>query len=297
MYEIVAREDLSDLTYLLEVKHPLLAQAAQPGQFVIVVSHELGERIPLTIADFDRKRGTITLVIQAVGKTTREMQQRCQEGTALYALVGPMGLPSHIADAEKVVGALGIMGEKIDISTIVDAFSALLGRVSRNRLGNIMARARMTLLYDRSVIHRALVLGTSNKTELLLGYGTLHGDLASAINPLGDLYKTQVRALAAHLKVPLSIRRKPPSADLWPDQSDEGEFGFSYDEADRLLALLIDARVSRKTAIAAGYKATLVDRVTRLVVRSQFKRRLPVIAKVSTRSVGWDFRYPRDWRS
>ena len=205
--------------------------------------------------------------------------------------------PDSAADAEKVVGALGIMGEKIDISTIVDAFSALLGRVSRNRLGNIMARARMTLLYDRSVIHRALVLGTSNKTELLLGYGTLHGDLASAINPLGDLYKTQVRALAAHLKVPLSIRRKPPSADLWPDQSDEGEFGFSYDEADRLLALLIDARVSRKTAIAAGYKATLVDRVTRLVVRSQFKRRLPVIAKVSTRSVGWDFRYPRDWRS
>lgn len=205
--------------------------------------------------------------------------------------------PDSAADAEKVVGALGIMGEKIDISTIVDAFSALLGRVSRNRLGNIMARARMTLLYDRSVIHRALVLGTSNKTELMLGYGTLHGDLASAINPLGDLYKTQVRALATHLKVPLSIRRKPPSADLWPDQSDEGEFGFSYDEADRLLALLIDARVSRKTAIAAGYKATLVDRVTRLVVRSQFKRRLPVIAKVSTRSVGWDFRYPRDWRS
>ena len=205
--------------------------------------------------------------------------------------------PDSAADAEKVVGALGIMGEKIDISTIVDAFSALLGRVSRNRLGNIMARARMTLLYDRSVIHRALVLGTSNKTELMLGYGTLHGDLASAINPLGDLYKTQVRALAAHLKVPLSIRRKPPSADLWPDQSDEGEFGFSYDEADRLLALLIDARVSRKTALAAGYKATLVDRVTRLVVRSQFKRRLPVIAKVSTRSVGWDFRYPRDWRS
>ena len=205
--------------------------------------------------------------------------------------------PDSAADAEKVVGALGIMGEKIDISTIVDAFSALLGRVSRNRLGNIMARARMTLLYDRSVIHRALVLGTSNKTELLLGYGTLHGDLASAINPLGDLYKTQVRALAAHLKVPLSIRRKPPSADLWPDQSDEGEFGFSYDEADRLLALLIDARVSRATAIAAGYKATLVDRVTRLVVRSHFKRRLPVIAKVSTRSVGWDFRYPRDWRS
>jgi NAD+ synthase len=205
--------------------------------------------------------------------------------------------PDSAADAEKVVGALGIVGEKIDISPIVDAYSKLLGRISRNRLGNIMARARMSLLYDRSVEHRALVLGTSNKTELMLGYGTLHGDLASAVNPLGDLYKTQVRALATHLKVPLSIRRKPPSADLWPDQSDEGELGFSYDEADRLLALLIDARVSRATAIAAGFKASMVDRVTRLVIGSQFKRRLPVIAKVSTRSVGWDFRYPRDWRS
>jgi len=204
--------------------------------------------------------------------------------------------PDSAADAEKVVGALGFVGEKIDISPIVDAFSAQLGRVSRNRLGNIMARARMTLLYDRSVVHRAVVLGTSNKTERLLGYGTLHGDLASAINPLGDLYKTQVRALAAHLKVPLAIRRKPPSADLWPDQSDEGELGFSYDEVDRLLALLVDARVSRTTAVNSGFKASLVDRVTRKVIGSRFKRRLPVIAKVSTGSLGWDSRFPRDWR-
>ena len=111
MYEIVAREDLSDVTYLLEVKHPRLAQVAQPGQFVIVLSHELGERIPLTIADFDREKGTITLVVQAVGKTTREMQLSCQEGTKLYAVVGPMGLPTHISDAEKVVcvgGGLGV---------------------------------------------------------------------------------------------------------------------------------------------------------------------------------------------
>jgi NAD(P)H-flavin reductase len=111
MYEIVAREDLSDLTYLLEVKHPRLAAAARPGQFVIVLSHELGERIPLTIADFDRKRGTITLVVQAVGKTTREMQLNCQKGSKLFALVGPMGLPTQISDAQKVVcvgGGLGV---------------------------------------------------------------------------------------------------------------------------------------------------------------------------------------------
>ncbi|MDH3492970.1 MAG: sulfide/dihydroorotate dehydrogenase-like FAD/NAD-binding protein [Acidobacteriota bacterium] len=110
-FEIVAREDYSDVTFLLEVRHPLMARAARPGQFVIVMSHAEGERIPLTIADFDREKGTISLVIQAVGKTTMEMQQSCQLGTSLYGLVGPMGEPSHSGDAKKVVcvgGGLGV---------------------------------------------------------------------------------------------------------------------------------------------------------------------------------------------
>jgi NAD(P)H-flavin reductase len=110
-YEIVKREDFSEVTYLLEVRHPLMAKAARPGQFVIVMSQERGERIPLTIADYDRERGTITLVIQAVGKTTKEMQQNCLAGTKLHALVGPMGLPSHTGDAKKIVcvgGGLGV---------------------------------------------------------------------------------------------------------------------------------------------------------------------------------------------
>jgi NAD(P)H-flavin reductase len=110
-FEIVAREDFSDVTYLLEIRHPQLAKAARPGQFVIVMPHEHGERIPLTIADFDRDKGTITLVIQAVGKTTREMQRDCRVGTRLFALVGPMGIPSHIDRAKKVLcvgGGLGV---------------------------------------------------------------------------------------------------------------------------------------------------------------------------------------------
>ena len=110
-FEIVAREDFSDVTYLLEVRHPLMAKAAKPGQFVIVMLNEQGERIPLTIADFDRNKGTITLVIQAVGKTTRQMQQECRVGTSLYAMVGPMGIPSPISHAKKVVcvgGGLGV---------------------------------------------------------------------------------------------------------------------------------------------------------------------------------------------
>jgi NAD(P)H-flavin reductase len=110
-FEVVARQDFSDVTFLLEIRHPMLAKAARPGQFVIVMSHEQGERIPLTIADFDRDKGTITLVIQAVGKTTLEMQRDCRVGTRLSALVGPMGIPSHIGSARKVLcvgGGLGV---------------------------------------------------------------------------------------------------------------------------------------------------------------------------------------------
>lgn len=202
-----------------------------------------------------------------------------------------------VEDAKKVVEQLGLRSETIDITSMVDAFSGAGGPVDRLRLGNVMARMRMILLFDRSAEHEGLVLGTSNKTELLLGYGTLHGDLACALNPLGDLYKTQVRRLAEELGVPESIRTKPPSADLWPDQSDESELGFSYDEVDRLLALLVDQRVSRESLIKRGFAPEQVERVIRLIVGSQFKRCLPLIAKVSPRSVGWDFRYPRDWLS
>ena len=205
--------------------------------------------------------------------------------------------PSSVRDAESVVGALGIVAERFDISEMVEVFSGQSGPIGPRRRGNVMARIRMLVLYDRSVEHDALVLGTSNKTELLLGYGTIHGDLASAINPLGDLYKTQVRELSRALGVPKAILTKPPSADLWPSQTDEADLGASYDEIDRILALLVDARVSPATIVAKGFKAETVSRLSRLILRSQFKRRMPVIAKVSTRSVGWDFRYPRDWKS
>lgn len=199
--------------------------------------------------------------------------------------------------AELLIGRLGIVAEAIDISAMTDAFLASTPAPGKLRLGNAMARMRMLLLYDRSAAFEALVLGTSNKTEILLGYGTIHGDLASAVNPLGDLYKTQVRQLAVHLRVPAPIRKKAPSADLWPDQSDEQDLGFTYEQVDRLLALLVDARVRPETAVRCGFPRRMVDSVCGRIVRSQFKRKLPVVAKVSTRSVGWDFRYPRDWKS
>jgi NAD+ synthase len=158
-----------------------------------------------------------------------------------------------------------------------------------------MARERMTILYDHSARWRALVLGTSNKTELLLGYGTLHGDLASAVNPLGDLYKTQVWALAEAVGVPDPIIRKNPSADLFQGQTDEDDLGFPYREVDRLLYLMVDERYSDAELVTAGFDVGFVKRVTEMVRGSQFKRRLPVIAKVSQRTIDRDFRYARDW--
>jgi NAD+ synthase len=178
---------------------------------------------------------------------------------------------------------------------MVDGYVGPTGGFDRLRAGNIMARQRMVVLYDLSARDRALVFGTSNKTESLLGYGTLYGDMASAINPLGDLYKTQVWELAEFLGIPRRLIDKKPSADLWAGQTDEGELGFTYREVDRLLYQMIDERRSDEELETAGFAKTFVDRVRSLIRKSQFKRRPPLIAKVSHRTVNVDFRYARDW--
>ncbi len=198
-------------------------------------------------------------------------------------------------DARSVVDALGIPSLTIDISPQVDAYFAHHVDADSRRRGNKMARERMTILYDHSARWQALVLGTSNKTELLLGYGTLHGDMASAVNPLGDLYKTQVWALSEAVGVPDAIIHKNPSADLFQGQTDENDLGFPYREVDRLLYLMVDERYSDADLVATGFDAAFVRRVTEMIRSSQFKRRLPVIAKVSQRTIDRDFRYARDW--
>jgi NAD+ synthase len=200
-----------------------------------------------------------------------------------------------LSDARRVADALGIPSETVDITPMVDPALGAMGPGDRLRAGNVMARARMIVLYDVSARDRALVLGTSNKTECLLGYGTLFGDMASAINPLGDLYKTQVWQLAAAIGVPAEIVGKKPTADLWTGQTDEGELGFSYADVDRLLYAMIDERRSGKELAALGFDGAFVDRVRTMVQKSQFKRRPPVVAKVSHRTVNVDFRYARDW--
>lgn len=200
-----------------------------------------------------------------------------------------------LAHADEVAAVSGIETLTIDISAQVDAYFARFPDADARRRGNKMARERMTILYDHSARWRALVLGTSNKTELLLGYGTLHGDMASALNPIGDLYKTQVWTLARAVGVPEAIVAKNPSADLFVGQTDESDLGFTYREVDELLYHMVDERWSTGELEAAGFAPEFVRRVSEMVRNSQFKRRLPVIAKVSHRTIDRDFRYARDW--
>jgi NAD+ synthase len=200
------------------------------------------------------------------------------------------------ADAMSVVTALGCQTELVDISPMVDPMLSLIAgdeNSARIRRGNVMARQRMIVLYDRSAAFDALVLGTSNKTEALLGYGTLHGDMAAALQPIGDLYKSQLRAVAECLGVPEQILSKPPSADLWPGQTDEDELGASYDDLDRILYALVDRRWTQDRCVRAGLDAGLVERVARTVARMEYKRQLAPAAKVSLRTPGIDHLYPR----
>jgi NAD+ synthase len=179
---------------------------------------------------------------------------------------------------------------------MVDAYFAMFPDAAQVRRGNKMARERMTILFDHSARVGALVLGTSNKTELLLGYGTLYGDMASALNPLGDLYKSKVWQLARHMGVPPVIVEKHPSADLWVGQTDEKELGFTYQEVDRVLYLLVDRRYEvDELAVEEGLNPEFVRAIAGKIQASQYKRRLPVIAKISSRTIDRDFRYARDW--
>ncbi len=203
--------------------------------------------------------------------------------------------PESLRDATDFAKGLGVETKTIEITRQVDAYFEKFPDATPLRRGNKMARERMAVLYDQSAACEALVLGTSNKTELLLGYGTQFGDMASAVNPIGDLYKMQVRHLAARVGVPPGIIEKTPTADLWEGQSDEGELGFSYLEADQLLYLLVDARMTRAEVLERGFDDAFVARVETLIRRSQYKRRLPTIAKISGRTVTSDFRYARDW--
>jgi NAD+ synthase len=198
-------------------------------------------------------------------------------------------------DAQKVIEATGVQSLTVEITPMVEPLFERFADMNDLRKGNIMARTRMVVLFDQSAAFNGLVVGTGNKTEILLGYTTLYGDSACALNPIGDLYKTQVRQLARDLGLPETIITKAPSADLWAGQTDEGELGFTYAEVDQLLYLLVDERYTPDECIQAGFNENFVHAVVERIRRNQFKRVLPPIAKLSNRTVGYDFLYLRDW--
>ena len=203
--------------------------------------------------------------------------------------------PDSMEHAEMVIEALGVKSLTVPITEMVDPLFERFPEAGSVRRGNVMARARMIILYDQSEAFRGLVVGTGNKTEILLGYTTLYGDSACALNPLGDLYKTQVRQLSRAIGIPEAIIAKAPSADLWAGQTDEGELGFTYSEVDQLLYLLVDQRYSPEDCVEAGFAEGFVHIVVERLRRNHFKRLLPPIAKLSNRTVGYDFLYLRDW--
>lgn len=202
---------------------------------------------------------------------------------------------SSLTDADAVIEDLGIPNMTVPISEMADALINQFPDMNNVRKGNIMARARMVVLYDQSAARGLLPMGTSNKTEFLLGYSTLYGDSGVAIQPIADLYKYQVRQLSVAVGVPDSILNKPPSADLWEGQTDEDELGFTYDEVDQVLYLLVDERYTLNEIVAEGFERDFVEKVWRRVKANHYKRTMPNIAKMSDRTIGHDFLYLRDW--
>lgn len=183
-------------------------------------------------------------------------------------------------DAQALCEKFNIQTEKISIGSLVDTYFKDKN-ASKLRIGNFSARMRMSVLYDISARENALVLGTSNKTEILLGYGTIFGDTACAINPIGELYKTEIFEFAAYLGVPESILTKAPSADLWEGQSDEDEFGFTYAQIDKVLYAHVEKNFTPEELISAGFDASLVTMIMERIKNNSFKSKLPTIADLS----------------
>ncbi len=275
-------------------KSPLLLNEEQAVNVLTIFIHEEVRRTGLSKAIIGLSGG-----VDSALSTYLSVRALGAENVHVLMMPYRTSSPESLSDSEAVVKDLGISSEIFSIASIADTFFSqtenALGPMERMRRGNVMARLRMIALYDRSQATDALVIGTSNKTESLLGYTTMYGDNASAINPLGDLYKTQVWQLAKYVGVPEQIVSKPPSADLWPGQTDESELGVTYHEIDELLFYMIDLRERDDALVKRGFPIEQVQHIRETIQRTQYKRRLPLIAKISSRTINADFRYPRDW--
>lgn len=203
---------------------------------------------------------------------------------------------SSLDDADELCRDFGLNVIAASIEPMLRAYEELNPDMDNLRRGNLSARLRMSTIFDISAKQRALVLGTSNKSELMLGYGTLYGDLSSALNPIGDLYKSEVYELAEYLGVTKSIIKKAPSADLWSGQSDEADLGYTYAELDKALKLYVEDRLSKEEIVKMGCDRDMLDMIIERIFRNQFKRKMPLIAKLTSRTINHDFNYPRDIR-
>ncbi|MDD3817606.1 MAG: NAD+ synthase [Thiovulaceae bacterium] len=209
-------------------------------------------------------------------------------------------MPSHysskssLEDADALCRDFGMRAITLSIEPMLRAYEAMHPDMDNLRRGNFSARMRMATLFDISARENALVLGTSNKSELMLGYGTLYGDLASALNPIGDLYKSEIYELAEYLGVTQSIIKKAPSADLWEGQSDEADLGYTYAQMDAAMKLYVEERLPKEEILARGVESAMLDMIIGRIFRNHFKRKMPVIAKLTSRTINHDFNYPRD---
>ena len=201
---------------------------------------------------------------------------------------------SSLDDADELCRDFSLISEVASIEPMLKAYEMMNPNLDNLRKGNFSSRMRMSTLFDISARENALVLGTSNKSELMLGYGTLNGDLASAINPIGDLYKSEVFELAHYLGVSKSIIKKPPSADLWDGQSDEDDLGYTYAQLDKAMKLYVEERLTAEEIVASGIDKKMLDMIIKRIFRNHFKRKMPVIAKLTSRTLNHDFNYPRD---
>ena len=188
--------------------------------------------------------------------------------------------PDSLNHAKLVVEDLKINSKTIEITDMIDAYFKNEKEATSLRMGNKMARERMSILFDYSSKENALVVGTSNKTEIYLGYSTQFGDSACALNPIGDLYKTNIWDLSRYLKIPNELIEKKPSADLWEGQTDEQEMGLTYKEADQVMYRLLEENKTVEEVLAEGFNKDLVDNIVRRINRSEYKRRMPLIAKI-----------------
>ncbi len=217
------------------------------------------------------------------------------ERVSALALPGPTSSPESLRDARTVAEALRLRLEVVDLGRPGEVLAETLGaREDRVRFGNLMARLRMIALFDHARPVPALVLGTSNKSEILLGYSTLFGDAAASVQPLGDVWKTHVFALARELGVPEAVVSKPPTADLWPGQTDAGELGFDYPTVDPVLYWHHEGGMGRDALVAAGFPAALVDGALGAYRRNRFKWRPTVVARVSSSCINVDRILPRN---